>query len=114
MPFTVSPSSYIGPQLLMQGASDFGKGIGQAFEKFDEQRKTEAYNDMIVQHAMQAGQVSLDDYTKYRGMSHSAKTGFAAGIAANFVEDLKKEQLAALKEQRQAQAELRQQQASAF
>jgi hypothetical protein len=110
---------------LFQGLSNIGKDIGSAVQdvqsKIDEQRKMEAYNDEVVKHALNSGQIALEDYAKYRDMSRTGKTGFAAGLAANFMEDFRKEQLDAMKEQRQASsesrlasAELRRQQANAF
>jgi hypothetical protein len=114
MPFNISPSSYQGGSFLFQGLSGAGQGIGEAIQKAQEQSKLESYNDSIVQHAYQSGQLDLEQLTKYRQMGHTQKTGYAASLAANFAEDMKRQQLAAMQEQRQAQAELRQQQAAAF
>jgi hypothetical protein len=114
MPFTVSPSAYQGGNFLFGGLSSLGKGVGDAIQEAQNQNKMESYNDSIVQHAYQNGQITLEDLTKYRQMSHTSKTGYAAGLAANFVEDMKREQLAAAREERQAQAQLHQQQAAAF
>lgn len=114
MPFTVNVGPYQGGNFLMQGLTNAGEGIAKAIQANQEQDKTAAYNDMIVQHALNNGEINLEDFTKYKAMGHSAKTGFAASIAANFVEDLKREQMQGLREQRQAQAELRKQQAAAF
>jgi hypothetical protein len=114
MPFTVSPSSYQGGNFLFSGLSSAGQGIGEAIQKAQEQSKLESYNDSIVQHAYQSGQLDLEDLTKYRQMGHTQKTGYAASLAANFAEDMKRQQLAAAQEERAAQAQLRQQQAAAF
>lgn len=121
MPFNSGGQTYQGGNYLFQGLSGLGEGISKAIENAQNQSKMESYNDSIVQHAYQAGQVDLDQLTKYRQMGHTQKTGFAASLAANFAEDLKREQLAAaresrqgLAEQRSAEAQLRQQQAAAF
>jgi hypothetical protein len=114
MPFTINPAAYQGGNFIFQGLSNLGKGVGDAIEAAQNQNKMESYNDSIVQHAYQNGQITLEDLTKYRQMSHTSKTGYAAGLAANFAEDMKREQLAAAREERQAQAQLHQQQAAAF
>ena len=121
MPFNSGGQTYQGGSYLFSGLSGLGKGIGEAVEKAQEQSKMESWNDSIVQHAYQGGQLDLDQLTKYRQMSHTQKTGYAASLAANFAEDMKWEQLAAVKEERAAQAEQRQatadlrtQQAAAF
>ncbi len=125
MPFTVNVGPYQGGNYLFQGLSNLGQGVGSAVKdvhtQIDEQRKMEAYNDLVVQHALQNKQITLEDFSKYRDMSRTQKTGFAAGLAANFMEDFRNEQLQSLKESRaassesrSASAELRRQQAKAF
>jgi len=105
MPFTVNVGPYQGGSFLASGISNLGEGISKGLQGWQEQNKMDAYNDTIVQHAFAQGQIGLEDLTKYRQMSHTQKTGFAGGIAANFLEDYKQEQLKSLKAQRQAQAE---------
>jgi len=125
MPFTVNVGPYQGGNFLASGLSSFGQSVGSAIKdvhtQLDDQRKMEAYNDSVVQHALQNKQITMEDYAKYRDMSRTQKTGFAAAQAANFMEDFRKEQLDSLKQSREASAEatrasaeLRTQQAGAF
>jgi hypothetical protein len=114
MPFTVSPGSYQGGNFLFAGLSGAGKGVTDALDKLNENRKLDAYNDTVVQHALANGQISQEDYDKYVGSSRTRKTGIVAGIAANFIEDYRRQELAAQEEQRKATSELRAQQAAAF
>jgi hypothetical protein len=74
----------------------------------EQMAKEDQYNDMVVSHAYQNGQVSEDELNKYNAMSHSKKTGFAAGIAANIVSDWKQQSQQTEIAQRQAQTQLAQ------
>jgi hypothetical protein len=118
MPFTVNVGPYQGGNYLFEGLSGLGKSVGSAIQtahsELEDQQKKEAYNDAIVNHALQNKQITLEDYTKYRKMGDNQKTGFAAGLAANFMEDFRNEQLKAMQESRAASAELRRQQADAL
>jgi hypothetical protein len=118
MGFNAGGQTYQGGSYLYGGLSNLGKGvsggIADAMQKFDENRRLESYNDTVVQHALNAGQITHEDFDKYRGMSRTQKTGFAAGIAANFLQDYKQEQLASSREQRLATAEERRQRAAAL
>lgn len=118
MPFNSGGQTYQGGNFLFQGLASAGQGVGKgvadALDKIDQNRKLDSYNDEVVQHSFNAGQISHEDYDKYLGSSRTQKTGIAAGIAANFIEDVKREQLNSLQEQRQAQAEETRQKAAAF
>jgi len=114
MPFNSGGQSYQGGSFLFQGLASAGKSVADAMEELNKDRKLDSYNDLVIQHAYQAGQIGLEDYNKYIGSSRTQKTGIAAGIAANFVEDVKRQQLDAAKEAQTALAEERSQRAATF
>src|SRR5262245_37164570 len=116
MPFTVNVGPYMGGQFLYGGLSTLGQslggGIGKAIEQYQTNQKQDAYNDLIIQHALQNNLITHDDWQKYMGSSRTQKTGIAAGIAANVTSDIQRKQAAALEEQRLASAQYRTQQAA--
>lgn len=80
----------------LQGSVAAGQGVvspfAEALRKWEDQQKTSEYNDTIIQHAFKTGLIGLDDVTKYQGASATAKTGIAAGIAANIHNDMQRAQ----------------------
>ena len=98
--------SYVGDRYIAQAFSNLGSSITDTFKKIEDQQKVDAYNDLLVQHAYEKGQLTPEEVAQYNDMSPTRKTGFAAGLAANTVADWKRQQMALDAEKlKQVQAE---------
>lgn len=102
--------AYRGDQYLFQGIAGLGKDVGQGLQQgIDEAeklRKQAALNDTMVQHALDTGRMSIDDYNKYTQASWTKKQGIANGVMANIHDDWQRAQFAAEERDKRLQREL--------
>jgi hypothetical protein len=87
--------SYIGPQLWASALSRFGGDIGDALNKTEEIRKQNALNDPIMQHALEQGRITQEEFNKYQQANFTTKAAMANGIMANVNDEWKRAQFAA-------------------
>src|SRR5262245_29981154 len=113
MPFTVSPSSYYGPQLIMQGAQNLSEGLVKGMEEWRKAQQEQAGNDIIIDYAMKNNLLSPEEHTKFIQGNSNVKSGIVAGLVRSFALDVQRQQMEGLKEQREAMAETRLAQAEA-
>ena len=104
---------YDGGKYLAQGITSFGQSIGTGIDDLikkhdkivkerEEMAGVDEYNDLIVSHAYDKNLGPFSDpdpvkreeaLNKYHAMSHTQKTGFAAGLGANIVSDWQQQRM---------------------
>lgn len=101
MPFQLFVQPKMGDYTAAAGAS-IANSLADWKKKQDQQDTEMAYNDEVVQHAIQTGRITPDEYTKYQAGSLTQKRGIAAGIAANIADDYRRGQQSFSKGMQQA------------
>jgi hypothetical protein len=89
MPY--NPEAQFNAGLGLVGVQNVAQEIAEARKRYDENQKLGAYNDSLVRHAYQTGQISLDELNDYQQAAGSKKTGIAAGLAANMLDNHNRE-----------------------
>src|SRR2546423_9931877 len=118
MPFTVNVGPYVGGQLLASGIQNFGTGISEGIQKavedYHKTQQEQGADQIILDYARQRNMISPQEEADYIKGSHAAKTGIVMGLTRKFALNAQDEQIKSLQAERQAQAELRKQQADAL
>jgi hypothetical protein len=95
MPFNVSPSSYIGGQLLASGIGNLGeglaKGIGTGWESYQRAKEEQSANDIIIDYAVKNNLITPEEHTKYLEGSKSQKNGVVAGLTRTYAMDMQRQ-----------------------
>jgi hypothetical protein len=112
MPFTVNVGPYVGGELMARGLAQAGQNLGQGilagYMGIQEAQKQEQADELILQHALQSGQIKPEQYAEFKDMSRTKKNGVVAGLARNFAQDVQQKQTESLVEQREASIAARQ------
>jgi len=83
MPFTVSPGSYVGGQLIGQGLAGAGAGVGDALLQYERNKQQDAFSDAMFEYLKTVpGAVPPETLTKFHDMNRNQKN--AAIVAAQF------------------------------
>jgi hypothetical protein len=89
MPY--NPEAQFNAGLGLVGVQNVAQEIAEARKRYDENQKLGAYNDSLVRHAYQTGQISLDELNDYQQAAGNKKTGIAAGLAASMLDNHNRE-----------------------